>query len=173
MLRPALPRQHIGIERMVQHSVPPLSSQGSSVRLMPANDEGAIVDRMVASCARRLSSITPSPPASSSRWLRATGTMPPLADIEGDERDMRRGIVLPFAVERRDRVELLGAEQIVERHHAVGQIFAEAAHIADRKHFRSDAHRELAMIEAADTPASDQRLGADARQRRDGVGAAP
>ena len=95
------------------------------------------------------------------------------ADIEGDGGDVRGGIIPPLAVERRNRVERLGGEQIVERHHAVRQIAAEPAHVANGKYFRRHVQRELTMIEAADMAAGDQHLGADAPERGDGVGTPP
>ena len=100
------------------------------------------------------------------------------ADVERDGRDMGGGIGLPLPLERRHGVELFGVEQIVERHDAVGERFAEAADIADRKHLGGCAQRQLSVIEGAGLAArhltaGDQRLGADARQRGDHVGAAP
>jgi hypothetical protein len=97
----------------------------------------------------------------------------PFAHVEGDRRKVRRRGGLPLALERRDGVELVGREQIVERHHAVRQVGAEAAHVADGEHFRGHAHAERAVLEIADAPAGDQRLGADAGERGDRVGAAP
>ena len=95
------------------------------------------------------------------------------ADVESDCGDVGGGIVVPLAIERRRRIERLRAQQIVERHHAVGQVFSEAADVADGEYVGGDGHGELAMIERADTAAGDQCFGADARQRRDGIGAAP
>jgi hypothetical protein len=40
------------------------------------------------------------------------------------------------------------------RHHAVRQVRAEAAHVADGEHFRGHAHAELAVLEIADAPAA-------------------
>ena len=96
-----------------------------------------------------------------------------LADVEGDGRKVSGRIARPFAIEQRYRVELFGREQIVERHHAVGQVGAKAADIADRKHVGRNPHGELAVIDAPDMAASDERLGADARERCDRFGPAP
>ena len=71
------------------------------------------------------------------------------------------------------RIGLVGAEEVVERHDPVRQIAAEAADIADREDVGGDVHRQLAQIDVADASAGDQRLGADQRQRGDGVGRAP
>ena len=95
------------------------------------------------------------------------------ADVESDGGKVGGRIALPFAIERRHRVELFAREQIVERHDAVGQVGAKTADIADRKHVGGDAHGEVTMIDAADMAAGDQRLGADARERCDRIGAAP
>ena len=93
------------------------------------------------------------------------------ADVEGDDGDVRGGIAPPLAIGRRSGIDL-GCEQILERHHAVRQIIAETAHVTDGKHVRADGHGKLAVIERADAAACDQRLGADPRQRGDGIGAA-
>ena len=57
-------------------SVPPASSQGSTVSASPANELMVQQARIVASCSIRPSSSTASPPAISSPWLRATATSP-------------------------------------------------------------------------------------------------
>ncbi len=94
------------------------------------------------------------------------------SDIEGDGGDVQGGIARSLAV-KRFRVELPRIKQIIERHHAVGQAFAKAAYVTDGKYFGGDFSSEPAMIEGADACASDQRLGADAGERRGCVGAAP
>ena len=153
--------------------MPPVKSQGSSVRLMPAKDEGGNRRKDARAVRQATFQHHGKPRREQFGMIARDRHDAALADIEGDGGDMRGGIILPLAVERRNRVELVGGEQIVERHHAVRQIAAEAAHVANGKYFRRHAQRELAMIEAADMAAGDQRLGADARERRNRVGAPP
>jgi len=69
-------------------------------------------------------------------------------DIEGDGSEVRGGVRLPFAFERRNGIEFFGREQIVERHHAVGQVPPEAAHIADGENFRRLSECRKAIIGA-------------------------
>jgi hypothetical protein len=95
-----------------------------------------------------------------------------LADIESDRGDMGRGAA-PIVVRLwRRRIGNRGGEQVGERHDAVGQIFAEAAHIANGKYVGGDVHRAFGLVECADTVAGDDGLGADARQRRRRIGPA-
>ncbi len=115
------------------------------------------------------SSVTASPPASSSAWLRATGTMPSAVDVEGHQRDVIGRIARPL-----DRGRLVVArEDVVDRHDAVGQVVAEAAEEADGEGLHRDVHREVAMHRIADALAADQRARRDARQRGGGIGVAP
>jgi hypothetical protein len=95
-----------------------------------------------------------------------------LADIESDRRDMGRGAV-PMVVRLwRRRIANSGGEQVGERRHAVGQILAEAAHIANGKYVGGDVHGAFGLLESADTVAGDDGLGADPRQRRGRIGPA-
>jgi hypothetical protein len=81
--------------------------------------------------------------------------------VERDGGDVRGGIRRPPA--------RLG---IVERHHPVGKIVSKSAYVTDGKHVRGDRRGVLAVVERADAAAGEQRLGADAGKRGDGVGAA-
>jgi hypothetical protein len=83
-----------------------------------------------------------------------------------------RGIAFAVAVERRDRIDFSG-EQIVERHHAVGQVRCRSRRRSGSKTLPRRRAWRIGMIERADAAAGDQRLGADARQRGDRIGAAP
>ena len=132
------------IEGMVQHERAAAEQPRQQRQAMPANDDGARVDRMVASCAsaafeqarrarRRSVRDDCAPPA--------PGRPAPTSKVIGG--DVRRGIVLPSRSSGGIGSTLLGVEQIVERHDAVGQVFAEAADIADRKHLGRDAHGEI------------------------------
>ena len=168
----ALAGEDLGFERVMERKrAAGQSSHGTSVRQMPAKDAGAMADSTLASC---------SSPAFKQRAQSAGQKLEMtarnrhrtiLADFERRHRDMGGGIAV--AVERRHGIEFRRREQIVERHHAVGKIDAEAADIADRKHFRGDVHGKLTMLETADAAAGDQRFGADPRQRRDHIGAPP
>jgi hypothetical protein len=146
--------------------MPPVRSHGSSVRLSPAKEDvgvlrQAALDQHDERSRDQLGVVA--------RYRHQA----PFGCVEGDRCEVRRRIRLPLTLERRNGVELVGREQVVERHHAVGQLRAEAAHIADGKHFGGHAHAELAVLEIADAAAGDQRLGADAGKRRNRIGAAP
>jgi len=55
--------QHVLVERVMQHSVPPDSSHTTSEEARPANDIGANADSTVAPCGTSLSSDSQRPPA--------------------------------------------------------------------------------------------------------------
>lgn len=93
------------------------------------------------------------------------------ADFPGDHRHM--GGRVHRALDFVEGVELFGGEQIVEPHHPVRQVVAEAADVADREDVGRDMHRQFAQIDVADPSAGDQGLGPDQRQRVDGVSLAP
>ena len=136
---------------------------------------GAIAERMLASCAKRLSNSTRKARREQFGMIARDRHQAAFADIEGDRRRHARR----HCSAARDRAAESGSsfsavEQIVERHHAVGQVAAEAAHIADGKDFRRDVQRELAMIEAADSrPQVISALAPMRAERRDRVGAPP
>ncbi len=85
---------------------------------------------------------------------------------------MRATIALTLGILRLDRVEFFRGEQIVKRHNPVGKIVSKSTHIADGKDVRCDRQRVLTVVECADAAAGEQRLGADAGEPGDGIGAA-
>ena len=84
-------------------------------------------------------------------------------DVESDGGDMRGGRARPRRARLRSR--RVGGEHVVERHHAVGQIAAEGADMADRKQLGRGQHGGLGLLLGADARAGDDGLGADAAQR--------
>ena len=94
------------------------------------------------------------------------------ADVESDDGDMR-GCIVPRPIERKQMAGRAFGKQILERDDAIGQIRSERADVAYGKYFRRRLPRELTMIVRPDAAAGDQRLGADARQRGNSIGAAP
>lgn len=70
------------------------------------------------------------------------------------------------------RIRNVRRQQVGERHHAVGKILAEAAHITYGKDIGGDIHGALGMVEGADAVAGDDSLSADAGQRGRRIGAA-
>ncbi len=120
------------------------------------------------------SSSAVTPPAMNSVWLRATA-MGPSGVTSHDHRDMGGRIAGARHLGR--HVLGAGRQQVVERHHAIGELVAEAADIADREHVGRDQHGELAVIDIADPRGRDQGLGAElaervAERRRAATGAA-
>ena len=85
-------------------------------------------------------------------------------DVEGDDGDVGGGIARP----RRWLVEIhrRGVGTVVERHHAVGQVVAEAADVADRKQLGRHLHGDLGLRIGPGTRGRDDRLGADASTAR-------
>ena len=82
---------------------------------------------------------------------------------------MIRGVAIAL-----DRGRLVAAvEDIVDRHHAVGQVLAEPAQEADGEGLHRDVHRKIAMHGIADALAADQRARRDAAERRRRIGVAP
>ena len=81
------------------------------------------------------------------------------ADIEGDRGDVSGGILR--AGERHRRIAAT-VEQIVERHHAIGQVRAEGADMADGKEVRRHLHGHLGLRQRSGAGAGDDSLGADA-----------
>ena len=101
-------------------------------------------------------------------WLRATGMMP--SAVMSKVTSATWSAASPW---RRSPAASRGCKNILDRHHAVGQLLAEAAQEADRERLGRDVHCEVAMIDVADALAADQRARRDAAQRRRGVGMAP
>ena len=72
-------------------------------------------------------------------------------DVEGDQGNVIRCIPIAFD---RGRHAAAG-ENVIDRHHAVGQVLAEATQEADREGFHRDVHREIAMHRVANALAAD------------------
>ena len=85
------------------------------------------------------------------------------ADVESDRRDVGGGIA-PAVVSLR-WLSNFRRQQVGERHHAVRQLLAEAAYVANGKHVGSDVHGALSVVERADVIAGDDCLSADTGER--------
>ena len=92
-------------------------------------------------------------------------------DVPGHQRHVRGRVA--GAGEFRERLARVAGHQVVERHHAVGEAFAEAADIADREHIGGDLHRQIAVIDVADPRGGDDGLGAHLVERESRIGAPP
>ena len=150
-------------------SVPPVSSHGTIVLARPANEASASAPSITASGSMRASRCTASPPAISSAWLRATGTMPSAVMSKVTQRDVIGGLAIAL-----DRRRLAAArEDVVDRHDAVRQVLAEAAQEADGEGLHRDVHREVAMHGVADALAADQRARRHAAERSSSIRMAP
>src|SRR6185295_2736464 len=145
------------------------SSQGTTATASPANDDIVIVDRITASCVIRLSKRTPSPPAISSAWLRATGTRPSALISQVTTARCARTLGL----ERGQRIEPLRGVKIVERDDPIRDAAAKAADVTDRENLRGDVHGEVEMAGRTDPAGDDQRACAHAVERRHHLGAPP
>ncbi len=93
------------------------------------------------------------------------------ADVPGDDGHMRRRIDGPR--DRRRGIDGGSRVEIVERNDSVRQIGAESAHLADIEDVGGDIHRQRAVIDRSDSPAHDQRRGADPLERGGAVGLTP
>ena len=90
-------------------------------------------------------------------------------DVEGEQRDVIGGRALALDLRRL----LIVFEDVVERHHAVRQVLAEAAQEADGERLGRDVHCKVAMHDVADPLAADQRARRHAAERRRRIGMAP
>ncbi len=143
--RCAAPRKHRRIERLMQRQ-----RAARPAAMAPTRRRGRRTTTASASrgsprrCPIRPSSRTASPPATSSAWLRATGTEP-----SGDTSQVMTARCAPgpgrFARSRSSAgsgSSVSAVVEIVERDHTVGRLAPEAADIADRKDLGGDLHRE-------------------------------
>ena len=104
---------------------------------------------------------------SARQWLRATGTRPSAATSQVMTARCAPG---PAGARSPSSGGIGSSLSAVNRSSngttPSGGVAAEAADIADRKDLGGDLHGEVEMIDRADPPAHDQRIGADAARAR-------
>ena len=110
---------------------------------MPANEPSGIVDRMVASARKAAFQERGEPAGDQFAVAARDGHEAVGGDVERDDGDMGGGMARP----RRGWQNSVSAaiEHIIERHHAIGQIAAEAADVADRKQLGRHLHGDLGL----------------------------